>query len=150
MIQLIDPIDWVHKLVIDCPIFDGRVFKTIPDADLQIDQFESPAAFVYIDSDKSGGNEVVGSIRQTLESHVTVEIHVRRTATLTDKFNESASEKLRQARIDVLNALVGWKPANTIQPNLHASGELNKKDKKVLKFTETFTTRTVLKAQVTT
>jgi len=138
MISLIDLTPWADRLKAQCPSFTNRVFKTIPDDDLSIDAHESPVAFIYLSSDRSGQNGVVGSIRQAVDTLITVEIVVRRTATATDKFNEAASDTLRSARIEVLNALVGWKPADCKYPVLHSHGELKQKQPKVLKFAESF------------
>lgn len=129
---------WLNRLISHAPIFEGRVFKTVPDTDLNIDEQESPCAFVYVASDKSAGNSQVGGIRQALDTHVVVEILVRRTATRTDKFSEADGDILTECKAQVRDALLGMKQDNYSYPVLHIAGELLKKDKRVLRFTDTY------------
>ena len=136
MIIDLDPI--VQRLKNYCPGFEERVFKTIPDDELDIDRHESPVAFVYLQSDVASDNQRVGGIRQEVQQAVVVEIVVRRSATATDKFNSAASDILRSQREEVGAALIGWQPDGQERPILKSAGQLNKKEAKVLKWLESF------------
>jgi hypothetical protein len=137
-ITLIDLSHWVARLKAECPTLSLRVFKTIPDNDLTIDQHESPVAFIYLSGDTSGENNLINRTRQRMLSSVTVELVVRRTATHTDKFNESAANTIKQCRTEIFNALVGWQAPDIANPVEHSHGELIKKDSKLLKWVDTF------------
>jgi hypothetical protein len=139
MITLMNLAHWVDRLKAECPILGQRVFQAIPDDELSIDQHESPVAFVYLASDKSEESQLINRTRQRLFSGVTVELAVRRTATQTDKFNEAAAITIRQARTEIFTALIGWQPPDAANPVEHVAGEL-KKEKKALKWPDTFTT----------
>jgi hypothetical protein len=137
-ITLIDLSHWVTRLKAECPTLSQRVFKTIPDDEFTIDQHESPVAFVYLSGDKSGESNLVNRTHQRMHSVVTVELVVRRTASYTDKFNESAANTIRQVRAEILNALVGWQAPDCTNPVEHSYGEPVRKDPKVLKWIDTF------------
>lgn len=139
MITLLNLAHWVDRLKAECPILGQRVFQVIPDDELSIDQHESPVAFVYLSSDKSGESQLINRTRQRMFSGVTIEVAVRRSATKTDKFNEAASITVRLARAEILTALVGWQPPDSASPIEHGAGEL-KREKKALKWADTFTT----------
>ena len=146
MITLIDLSAWVTQLKSHTTAFSTRIYKAIPDVDLAIDKLQSPVAFVYLSEETSDetrlGNNAM--IRQKLLSSVTVEIQIRRTATVTDQSHEAVVDLIRTCRTDVFNALVGWKPADCIKPVQHDSGKLLKKDPRVVKWVDTFTTESLI------
>jgi hypothetical protein len=147
LIALIDLSDWVAQLKNNTSAFSDRVFKSIPDVDLNIDRLQSPVAFVYLSEDASDDTRLgnnVAHIRQKLLATVTVEIHIRRTASATDQSHESAVDLIRTCRTDVFNALVGWKPPDCIRPAQHDKGKLLKKDPRVIKWLDTFTTEIII------
>lgn len=146
MITLIDLSEWVMQLKNHTTAFSTRIYKAIPDVDLSIDKLASPVAYVYLSDDVSDetrlGNNAM--IRQKLLSSVTVEIHIRRTATATDQSSEAVVDLIRTCRTDVFNALVGWKPADCIKPAQHDTGKLLKKDPRVIRWVDTFTTESLI------
>lgn len=149
MIELIDLSHWVEQIKSECPVFENRVFKTIPDDELSIDLLEDPVAFVYLSADQTDdNNSSVITVKQNLTSNVTVEIVTRRTASKADRFNEDSVEKIRQYRTELFNALLGWKPADSIKRVLHIKGELNKKDIKTLKWADTFFTEYTISKKI--
>lgn len=146
MITLIDLSAWVTQLKAHTTAFSTRIYKSVPDVDLAIDKLQSPVAFVYLSEESSDetrlGNNAM--IRQKLLSSVTVEIQIRRTATASDQSSEAVVDLIRTCRTDVFNALVGWKPADCIKPVQHDSGKLLKKDPRVIKWVDTFTTESII------
>jgi hypothetical protein len=150
MITLIDLAPWVARLIAECPVFAGRVIETIPDPDLLIDELESPVAFVYVDSDESSANRLVGSVnvRQEMTVNVVIETHVRRSATLTDKYNQVGSATVKTARTQLLSSLVGWRPVGYLDAVYHTSGSV-KKQPKVLKQSDAFAANIVIQNRKT-
>lgn len=148
-IELIDLSYWVEQIKAGCPAFAGRVFKTIPDDELSIDLLDDPVAFVYLSADQADdNNSSVITVKQNLTSDVTVEIVIRRTATKEDRFNEQSVEKIWQYRTQVFNALLGWKPEDSIKRVLHIKGELNKKDLKTLRWADVFFTEHTISKKI--
>jgi len=148
-ITLIDLTLWVDRIKAQCPAFGGHVFQTIPDDELTIDQHQSPVAFVYLSGDDSDENSLKtgAAVRQKMTSHVTVEIVIRRTATKADPFNGASVSLIRQYRMEIFNALIGWKPTDTIKPVQHVKGNLLKKEPKTLKWPDTFSTENMILKQ---
>jgi hypothetical protein len=146
LITLIDLSAWVTQLKNNTTAFSGRIYKAIPDADLSIDRLQSPVAYIYLSEETSDETRLGNSamIRQKLLSSVTVEIHIRRTATAADQSSEAVVDLIRTCRTDVFNALVGWKPADCIKPAQHDSGKLLKKDPRVIRWIDTFTTESLI------
>jgi hypothetical protein len=146
LITLIDLSAWVTQLKNNTTVFSTRIYKSIPDVDLSIDKLQSPVAFVYLSEETSDDTRLGNSamIRQKLLSSVTVEIHIRRTATAADQSHEAVVDLIRTCRTAVFNALVGWKPADCIKPVQHDSGKLLKKDPRVIKWVDTFTTESII------
>jgi len=143
MIELLDLSPWVAQLQAQCPSFDGRVFKTLPDDELTIDLYDSPVAFVYVDGDQSDDNRNKnGTVRQIMTVNIAVEVVIRRSS--TDRLHESAVELIRDYRAEVFNALIAWQPTGAIKPVQHVAGKLQKKEPKLLKWIDTFTTDSVI------
>lgn len=146
MITLIDLSAWITQLKNNTSVFSTRIYKSIPDTDLSIDKLASPVAYVYLSEETSDetrlGNNAM--VRQKLLSSVTVEIHIRRTATATDQSHEAVVDLIRTCRTDVFNALIGWKPADCIKPAQHDTGKLLKKDPRVIRWVDTFTTESII------
>ncbi|WP_432745773.1 hypothetical protein ABXJ76_07830 [Methylobacter sp. G7] len=143
MIELLDLAPWVVQLQAQCPSFDGRVFKTLPDDELTIDLYDSPVAFVYLESDESDDNRNKnGSVRQITVNTVAVEIIIRRAS--TDRLHESAVDFIRSYRKEVFNALIAWQPPGCIKPVQHVAGKLQKKEAKQLKWIDTFSTENLI------
>ena len=101
---------------------------------------------MYLSDDASDdtrlGNNAM--IRQKMLSTVTVEIHIRRTASKTDQSNEAAVDLIRTCRTDVFNAMVGWKPDDCIKPVQHDAGKLLKKDPRTIRWQDSFTTESII------
>jgi hypothetical protein len=125
MITQINPALFCTRLISECAIFDSRVIETIPDPDLEIHEYESPLVFVYLSDDKSEGEGVVlGRTRQIHHGTITTEVVVRKTATRQDKFNTTASNLMKQANLEIKQALIGWQPLDAIYPVTHIGGDL--------------------------
>lgn len=146
LITLIDLSAWVTQLKNNTTVFSGRVFKAIADVDLSIDKLQSPVAFVYLTEDVADETRLGNSamIRQKLLSSISVEIHIRRTATSVDQSHVAAVDLIRTCRTDVFNALIGWKPPDCIKPVQHDNGKLFKKDPRVIKWVDTFSTESII------
>jgi len=139
VIVLPDLSHWVTEIKDNAPLFETRAFKTVPDDDLQIDKQQSPCAFVYLSADKSGENGLLTEVRQPLSGMITIEIIMRRTATRSDQFNETDSDNLRLYRTEVISALLGKLLNGQSTAIEHVGGQLIKKDKKYIKWADTFT-----------
>jgi hypothetical protein len=146
MINLIDLTLWAQRIKDQCPAFGGRVFKTVPDDELAIDRHQTPVVFVYLPDDASGDNQINKgkAVVQRMASHVMIEVVLRRTATKTDHFDEAAVDSIRQYRLELFNALIGWQPADSVRPVRHVNGALNRKQPKLLKWADTFTTDNII------
>lgn len=146
MINLLDLTPFKDALKNDCPSFGQRVFKTVPDDDLIIDAHESPVAFVYLSEDDSSDNQAGGhtSAIQRTSSMVTVEIAIRRTATKTDKFDDLSVDLIRQYRTEVFESLIGKRLCSCIKPIRHVNGKLKKKEARLIKWADVFTTDNII------
>ena len=145
MIELLNVTPFVDKLKLDTTSFGQRIFATVPDDDLDISQQVSPCAFVYVSDDSSEQNQMSSRryISQRLTSHLVVEIVMRRTKSLDDLYDSAAQETLRQYRLEVFNALLGWNPDTPKMTVLqHVAGRL-KKQEKTLQYADTFITRSI-------
>ncbi len=143
MIILPDLTLWANQIKTQAPLFENRVFKTIPGDELQIDRQQSPTAFIYFSSDSSSENTLLTEISQQMNVSVTVEIILRRTATLSDQFNEADGDNIRLYRQELINALLGFFPDDSASPMEHSNGTLIK-EKKLIKWVEVFNTDTYL------
>jgi hypothetical protein len=146
MINLLDLTPIKDTLKTDCPAFGQRVFKTVPDDDLTIDEHESPVAFVYLSEDDSSDNQAGGntSAIQRMGSLITIEIAIRRTPTKTDKFDDLLVDQIRQYRSEVFAALIGKRLGGSIKPIRHVNGELKKKEARLIKWADVFTTDNII------
>jgi hypothetical protein len=113
-----------QRLISECPALGERVFVSIPIDELNIEQYESPVAFIYPDTDSSGDNTLQRSVRQRMQSEIIVEIVVRRSAGRYDRFGESDLTALTAARRETFKALVGWSPEGSETPLQHTHGKL--------------------------
>jgi hypothetical protein len=146
MINLLDLSLIVAELKNNCPAFAGRVFKTVPDDELMIDAHESPVAFVFLDEDDSNDNQAGGNncVIQRTASHIAIELVIRRTATKIDKFDDASVDLIRQYRTEVFSALIGKRLGACIKPIRHVNGKLKKKDARLLKWADIFTTDNII------
>jgi len=149
MINLLDITPWVDKLNLDCPTFEGRIFATIPDDELTIELHQSPCAFVYIPDDDSEENQLGKGkdVTQRMNSRITVEVILRRSASRADQFNTASVAEIRALRTEVMNSLIAWRPDDCIKSIQHSGGRLVKKETKLLRFADTFTTQSMNKSQ---
>lgn len=146
MIDLLDLDPFVDQLKLQCPLFGQRFFATIPGANLEIDQHETPTGFIYIPDDNSEPVRHSRStyIAQKMNITIAVETVLRRTASRSDLYNSDAVAKIRLYRMEVLTALLGWRPTTArIMVLQHSSGTLQNGEEKVIKFIDTFTTRQI-------
>ena len=134
---------WQTRLIAHCPALVGGAIACIPDDDLQIYAHESPVAFIYLGGDASDQNRLNTGTRQRTTITVTVEIIIRRKLTLLDRFDQAANDVLQQARGQIGTALVGWKPDGAIKSVVHVSGALKSKDKRLIKWTDSYTTEII-------
>lgn len=130
---------WVNRLKALCPSFAERVFLTIPDPHLAIDQHLSPVAFVYVEQEQSENNKIITGFRQVLTATIAVEIVIRRTATSADPYSENDTLILNECRNEVFAALIGWLPSDDANPVAHELGQLSQKNEQVIKFIDKFT-----------
>lgn len=130
---------FVSRLKALCPGLQNRVFATIPDAALTIDQQPSPVVFVYVEQEDSSANSVINGFRQTLTATVSVELVLRRTASAADLYSEEDTQQLVALRTEVLTALSGWLPSDDSSPVAHVLGQLSQKTAQVIKYIDKFT-----------
>ncbi|MGJ0489605.1 phage tail terminator protein [Methylobacter sp.] len=130
----------------NCPSFGGRFFKTVPDDDLTIDEHESPVGFIYLADDDSDDNQAAGnrSVIQRTESHFMIELAIRRTLTKTDKFDDASVDLIRQYRTEIFTALIGKRLGACIKPIRHVNGKLKKKEARLIKWADIFTTDNII------
>jgi len=149
MIELLDLTPLVTKLIAECPAFDGRVFETIPDDELTIDLHQSPCAFVYLSSDDSEPNQLGKgkNLTQRTTEQITVEIILRRTASRLDQFNNGSVQLIKAYRTEIFNALLAWRPDGAIRSLQHENGRVLSKQKKQIKFADTFSTQSMMKGK---
>jgi hypothetical protein len=132
--------EFKERIQTECAAFGNRVFVSIPVDDLGIEQHESPACFIYPAEDSSEENSLQRFVRQRMESAITVEVVVRRTATREDRYGEADLAVLMQARRQAFDALQGWSPLFSETPIQHRIGG-NKSDNKVtteIRWTDTY------------
>jgi hypothetical protein len=130
----------------NCPSFGGRIFKTVPDDDLAIDEHESPVAFVYLAEDDSDDNQATGNhcVIQRTVSWITIELVIRRTVSKTDKFDDASVDMILQYRTEVFTALLGKRPGACIKPIRHVNGKLKQKEARLIKWADVFTTDNII------
>ncbi len=146
MIELIDLVLWEAQLKTQCPAFENRIYKTIPDSEPFIYEYKTPLAFLYTAGDKSGdyGQSNKRTARQKNTANIAVEIIVRRNPSAADRLDMGLGELLRAYRTEVLNALLGWEPGDSKNPVIHVSGELKKRDKGAVHWVDTFSNEKLL------
>ena len=138
MISPTDVRPWVARLKAGCPSLGERVFLTVPDPILTIDYYESPVAFVYLEQEDSHPNLLVNDFRQLVKATVTVELVIRRSASVNDVYCEADAAVLFDCRREILTALCGWLPDYSGSPVAHVTAHLSQKTEQVIKFIDRF------------
>lgn len=138
MISPTDVRPWVERLKTACPILCDRVFLTVPDPSLTIDYYESPVAFVYLEQEDSHPNSLVNDFRQLVKATVTVELVIRRSASINDVYCDADAAVLFECRREILTALCGWLPDYSGSPVAHVTAHLSQKTEQVIKFIDRF------------
>lgn len=142
MIELINLDHWVGEIKDFCPIFN-TVLETIIMSYDNLDFYETPMALIYMVGDNSKPNPLMNSISQYNKNEVCVEIAIRSTVNQNDRLNNYDSKLIKECRLQVLNALIGWTPLDCDAPVEHSTGELLIKDNFII-WKDTFTTSNYL------
>lgn len=130
--------EFKERIQTECAAFGNRVIVSIPVEELCIEQHESPVCFIYPEQDSSSENNIQRFVRQRMESGITVEIVVRRTASREDRFGEADLVTLMQARREVFDTLVGWSPLFSETPLQHRIGGLKSSTTTEIHWTDTY------------
>lgn len=145
--ELLQLSPWVEHLIETCETLDGRIYATIPDDDLSILRHESPSAFVYLSGDDTSENDMINSVRHQLTVNVSIDIIIRRAVSINDYYGVADTETLRECRAEILDALLGWRPPDAAKRIAFAGGALKSKEKRVIKWTDNYTTRIILQSR---
>ncbi len=149
MISLLDVVLLESKLKKDCLSFEGRVFATIPDKDLQTALFDSPLLFVYESGGQSGQNKMGKGpdVIQHLTVSLTTECFIRAHPSRDDPLDKTLAVKLKAYREEVFNSLIAYRPAGCLRVITHSSGEINVRNDKGVSFKDKFTTEVLIKGE---
>lgn len=149
MIDLLDLTEWVDTLKAQCPEFQNRIYASLPDDELFVQLQKSPALFVYQSDDQSEPNQMGKGpdCLQRMTVTVTTEIFIRRQRKRSDPYDADLMQSLRQLRESVLNALIAFRPAHSIQVVAHSNGQIATPNFSRVSYRDTFLTRIMIKGE---
>lgn len=134
MINLFNVSSLLTALMPNCPSFNERFYIAIPDDDLTIERHQSPTAFIYENDDEGGLDTLQRVTRQAIDTVISIDIVIRRTASADDLYGETDVNTLNTAREEVMTALLGYQADGLDKCLTYIGGKLHSKNKTEIKW----------------